>query len=207
MEKTDLLKQFKAYYSARQQPHILDLDEVHYISICGKGDPSGAGFSEHVQALYASAYVLKFMCKASGRDFAVAKLEGLWDFDEKKHSRISMSDAPLKIPRSEWNYRLMIRLPDYVNQEMVKQATEIAIEKKQLAQAKHVEYFILKEGKVVQMLHTGPFSDEPETLLKMQVFIEQHKFSKNGTHHEIYLSDFRKTPPEKLRTILREPVK
>lgn len=101
----------------------------------------------------------------------------------------------------------MIRLPEFVRTEEISTAIEQVIAKKQLARAREITLFNMREGKVVQMLHTGPFDLEPESLLQMQQFMTAHGLQRNGQHHEIYLSDFRKTAPQKLRTILREPVK
>jgi hypothetical protein len=118
-----------------------------------------------------------------------------------------MTDTTVEIPRSEWEYRLLIRLPDFVTKKDVEKAIESVTAKKDLPLAKDLEFFEMNEGKSVQMLHVGPFSTEPESLKVIEVFINENKFERNGLHHEIYLSDFRKTKPEKLKTILREPVK
>lgn len=206
MAKTDLSKQYKAYYTAKNKPESVDIDPARFLSICGKGDPSGAAFADNLQALYSTAYTIKFACKALDQDFVVAKLEGLWSFDETKYKNLSMEEAPTSVPRSEWDYRLLLRMPDFVTAEMLQNAIETVVSKKQIELAKQVVLFEMEEGKCVQMLHTGPFANEPETLKQMLAFISAHGFKKNGLHHEIYLSDFRKTPPEKLKTILREPV-
>lgn len=205
MEKLDLTKKYKTYYSAKEKPELVTIEEAFFLSITGKGDPSGTMFAEKISALYATAYTLKFACKAMGKDFVVAKLEGLWSFDEKEFGEYGMSEAPLKVPRSEWNYRMMIRLPDYVNQSQINQAIETVIQKKALQYVKDVEGYLMNEGTVVQMLHVGPFDQEPVTLEKMKQFMEAKDLKRNGLHHEIYLSDLNRTAPEKLKTILREP--
>jgi hypothetical protein len=207
MEKLDLTRKYKTYYKAGTKPEVVEIEEAQFLSITGKGDPSAPEFVDKIQALYATAYTLKFMFKAKGRDFGVAKLEGLWWFDETKYKSVSISEAPKKIPRSEWEYRLLIRLPDYVTDQAVKTSVKAVIEKNQLQLANDVRFFKMTEGKAVQMLHIGPFDREPESLEKMNEFMRANTFEKNGLHHEIYLSDFRKTPPGKLKTILREPVK
>ena|SRR6218665_1573135 len=205
--KTDLTKTYKSYYSAKAAPQLITIGKAQYISIIGKGDPSSEQFAQKIAALYPVAYALKFMSKAAGNDFTVAKLEGLWWFDERKFAGISMEDSPAKIPRAEWEYRLLIRLPEFVSKEQVQTAVETVSVKKKLPLAGEVEYFEMEEGECVQALHTGPFDKEPETLAEMNIFMVVNALAKNGLHHEIYLSDFRKTPPEKLKTILREPVK
>jgi hypothetical protein len=118
-----------------------------------------------------------------------------------------MATAPTDVPRSEWEYRLLIRLPDFVTKKDFHKAVNVVLEKKNIPLTKELEFFTMAEGKCVQMLHVGPYSTEPETLKEIGKFIETHKLKRNGLHHEIYLSDFRKTVPEKLKTILREPVK
>lgn len=207
MEKTDLTKVFKQYFSAKAKPELVEIEAAQFISITGKGDPSGDAFAASIQALYTAAYGIKFFYKEQGKDFVVSKLEGLWQFDLEKYKGIGMADAPAKIPRSEWEYRLLIRMPDFVSKQVVvKSLPEISI-KKENAQVKQVEWYEMKEGKSVQMLHVGPFSTEPESLALMAQFMAEKGLAHNGLHHEIYLSDFRKTPDSKLKTILREPVK
>ena len=207
MEKLDLTKEFKNYYTAKRSPELIDFGPVDYISITGKGDPSGEDFAHKIEALYSSIYSVKFNWKAKDKDFVVAKLEGLWWFDETKYKGKTVVNSPTEVPRSEWEYRLLIRLPDFVTQEDIKTAKETVLKKKQLELVNQVEYFTLHEGKCIQMLHVGPFSTEPESLAVIMEFSKKNNLQKNGLHHEIYLSDFRKTEPEKLKTILREPVK
>ena len=207
MSKLDLTKTDKIYYKAKTTPEIVFIEKANYISLTGKGDPSGKDFSEKIQALYTTAYIIKFMLKEVNNDFVVPKLEALWGFDNEKYASVSMDEAPQKIPRSEWNYRIMIRMPDFVTQEQTEEAIAIATNKKQNALAKTIEFFEMEEGKVIQILHIGPFETEPQTLKKIQEFSTENNLLQNGLHHEIYLSDFRKTAPEKLKTILREPVK
>lgn len=207
MEKLDLTKKYKSYFTAKNKPEIVEIEKAQFLSITGKGDPSSPAFLERIQAIYPLAYALKFFYKEKGKDFVVSKLEGLWWFDESKYKGFSMSEAPAKIPRSEWEYRLLVRMPDFVNEKTVREMKVQVIAKKNNAMISEVHLFQMQEGKCVQMLHVGPFSTEPESLLKLKDFCDQHRFEKNGLHHEIYLSDFNKTAPEKLKTILREPVK
>jgi hypothetical protein len=207
MEKLDLTKQYKSYFSAKPKPELVDIEKAYYVAITGKGDPSGEEFLARIQALYPTIYAIKFMFKAKGKDFTVSKLEALWWFDEALYQAISMADAPTKIPRSEWEYRLLIRLPNFVKEEDMEVGKQSVISKKNNTLVQEISYFGMQEGKCVQMLHVGPFSEEPTSLALIQTFCEEHQLQKNGLHHEIYLSDFNKTAPEKLKTILREPVK
>ncbi len=207
MEKLDLTKKHKTYFTARTKPEVVEIEKAQFISIQGKGDPNEKAFAERIEAMYPVAYAIKFAFKEKGKDFTVSKLEGLWWFDEKKYAAKSMSDTSIEIPRSEWEYRLLIRLPDFVTKKDFEKAVQAVVDKKDLAIAKQLEFFEMQEGKCVQMLHVGPFSTEPESLKVIEKFCTENKLTRNGLHHEIYLSDFRKTKPEKLKTILREPVK
>jgi hypothetical protein len=206
MDKLDLTKKYKAYFTAKTKPGLVTIEEAHFISITGKGDPSDQEFTNHIQALYPIAYTIKFMHKAQNRDFTVSKLEGLWWFDENKYPGKNITTAT-EVPRSEWEYRLLIRMPEFVTAKDLETAKEKVNEKKNVPLAARVEYITMNEGKCIQMMHVGPFSKEPESLAQIAAFSEQNKLQRNGLHHEIYLSDFRKTAPEKLKTILREPVK
>lgn len=207
MEKLDLTKQYKHYYTAKTKPELVVIEKAVFLSIAGKGDPSGQQYSEKIQALYSLAYTIKFQSKAQGKDFVVAKLEAQWWFDNERYANISMSEAPLKIPRNEWEYRLLLRMPEFVTAGTLATSKEILAKKKPVSFTEDVVFVQLEEGKCIQMLHVGPFDKEPESLLQIQKFSTENNLAKNGLHHEIYLSDFRKTKPEKLRTILREPVK
>lgn len=207
MEKLDLTKQYRHYYTAKPEPALVTIEAAQFLSVTGKGDPSGASFKKHIEALYATAYTLKFALKAGHRDFVVAKLEGLWWFDENRFSVHSASEASQKVPRSEWEYRLLIRLPDFITKKHVQEAQEAVLVKKQLIDVQYLELFNMEEGRCVQLLHQGPFATEPESLEKITAFMKEQRLNRNGVHHEIYLSDFNRTEPAKLKTILREPVK
>lgn len=204
--KTDFSKQYKEYYTAKNRPELIHIAPAVYLSIQGQGDPSEPLFADSVQALYSLAYGIKFYYKAKGADFVVPKLEGLWWFDEHKYSGLTMSTAPQQISRSEWHYRLLLRMPSQIKQEELELIKEEAAAKKLLPRQEEVCLHYMEEGRCIQMMHHGPFSKEPETLAVLQAYIEDYGFRRNGLHHEIYLTDFRKTPQEKLRTILREPV-
>jgi hypothetical protein len=207
MSKLDLTKHYKNYYTARTKPELTVIEKAQYLSLTGKGDPSAQLYSDKIQALYGVAYTIKFDHKARSQDFTVAKLEAQWWFDEQLYKNVSMQEAPQKVPRSEWQYRLLIRLPEFVSQEDITHAKDSFYKKKKMELVHEVGFYEMTEGKVIQMLHIGAFDQEPETLLQIQAFSDAHSLRKNGLHHEIYLSDFRKTAPEKLKTILREPVK
>lgn len=207
MNKLDLIKVYRTYFTARAKPELVTIEEAHFISIKGKGDPSAPAFAHNIEALYSTAYTIKFMYKAQNSDFTVSKLEGQWWFDENKFPGKNIETSAMEVPRSEWEYRLLIRMPAFVTANDLDIAKETVRKKKDIDLIDQVEFFTMTEGKSVQMLHIGPFSTELETLKQIGAFIDLNKLAKNGLHHEIYLSDFRKTAPEKLKTILREPVK
>jgi hypothetical protein len=206
MEKLDLTKTDKAYFTAKKTPHVVDINAARFLSLRGKGDPSDKEFTDNLEALYPVVYMIKFAFKAKEEDFVVSKLEGLWWYDEDRYKGKTI-DTAVEIPRSDWEYRLLIRLPDFVTKKDVETAVKSVIEKKNNQRASKVEYFEMTEGKCVQMMHIGPFSDERVSLKIMDEFMKTNDFKRNGAHHEIYLSDYRKTEAAKLKTILREPVK
>lgn len=197
--KLDLTKEYKTYYTAKTGPEVVEFAEIPFLTIEGKGEPGGKEFTTKVEALYPLAYSVKNICKKQGKDFGVPKLEGLWWVE---------SDRPaLEVPREEWQWKLLIRMPDFVTSEMVEKAKEEVFKKKGIELIKEIEFEKMKEGKCVQILHIGPYSTEPESLAKMKKLMEEENLVKNGLHHEIYLSGPRRVPEEKWKTILRQPVK
>ncbi|RFS22555.1 hypothetical protein DVR12_12185 [Chitinophaga silvatica] len=200
MVKLDLTKAFKKYFTATPQPQLVNIEKGLYLTITGQGDPDGEGFASSISALYSIAYAIKFSNKEKGKDFVVCKLEGFWWVDVKNVD-------PLTVPRSEWHYELAIMLPDDISQQQFEMAVKKVIEKKKSPLASQVELKKIEEGLSIQILHEGPFKKEPETLAILHNYILQEGYTMHGRHHEIYLSDFRKTAPEKLKTILRYPVR
>jgi len=141
------------------------------------------------------------LMKEEGKDFIVAKLEGLWWVD---------SDKPYtEVPREEWKWKLLIRQPEFITSEIVEKTKQEVIKKKKMEIINDVKFEKMKEGKCVQILHVGPYSTEPESIAKMREFMDKNNLVENGLHHEIYLvmAYPRRVPEEKLRTILRQPVK
>jgi len=199
MSRLDLVKEFKSYYRANDKSVIVEFEKIPYLSIEGKGEPAGKVFTKAIEALYPLAYGVKKVCKSQGKDFGVPKLEGLWWVKSNKPA--------LEVPRSEWYWKLLIRMPDFATSEIVKNAKEEVFKKKGFDLIKEIKFEILDEGKCVQIMHIGPYATEPETIQKMKDFITENNFNEIGLHHEIYLSDPRKTVPEKMKTILRQPIK
>jgi hypothetical protein len=199
MEKTDLVKQDKEYYSAKKKPELRKFSELIFLTISGKGEPAGIEFTKAVEALYPLAYGIKKICKQEEMDFAVPKLDGLWWVNSEKNA--------LEIPKTEWHWKLLIRMPDFVTAKTFEQAKIDVIEKKGIEKISEILFEKITEGKCMQILHIGPYSTEPESINLMKEYMEQNGLVEHGLHHEIYLSDPRKTVPEKMKTILRQPVK
>lgn len=200
MNKLDLTKEFKSYYSAAKTPELATMEKGLFLTITGKGDPNGATFAEVTEALYTVAYSIKSGSKQRGIDFTVSKLEGFW-WVENNHVN------PLEVPRDQWHYELAIRMPDHITRPLFSEAVLSAEKKKRSIFIRQVDLKYIEEGWCVQLMHIGPYSEEPVSLKKMDDFMQQQGLHMNGRHHEIYLSDFRKTAPEKLKTILRHPVR
>ncbi len=197
--KLDLKKEHKTYYKAKIIPEVVEFGEIPFLTIEGKGEPGGKEFTSKVEALYSLAYGVKNLCKKQGKDFVVPNLEGLWWVE---------SDKPaLEVPRGEWRWKLLIRMPEFVTSEIVEKAKVEVIQKKGIELVDEIKFEKLTEGKCVQVLHIGPYSTEPESLAKMRKLMEEKNLVENGLHHEIYLSDPRRVPEEKWKTILRQPVK
>ncbi len=197
--KLDLTKEYKTYYTATKKPELVEFGEAQYISIEGIGAPAEDEFNEKVEALYPLAFTIKNITKKDGNDFAVPKLEGLWWVE---------SDKPfIEIPRSEWHWQLIIRMPDFVTLKIVEKAKQEIIRKKKIELVKDIGLQKMKEGLSVQIIHVGPYATEHQTIWKINEFIKANNLVPNGLHHEIYLSDPRRVTHDKLKTILRQPVK
>ncbi len=200
MSKLDLRKELKRYYSAKRKPEILDVPPGRFLTYMGRGAPESEAYQAALTALYGMSYTLKFKSKAEGRDFTVMALEGLWWWDDP--TVFDLEDAP---PREEWNWRSMIRQPDFSTQEMVDEVRREVREKRGPAvDAVALETF--HEGLSAQIMHIGPYSEEGPTGRTLHTFIEESGYRMRGRHHEIYLSDPRRSKPENLKTILRQPV-
>ena len=151
-------------------------------------------------ALYGLSYTLKFKSKAEGRDFTVMALEGLWWLDDP--AVFDLEDAP---PRDEWNWKSMIRQPDFITQEKVDEVRP-EVRKKRGPAVDSVALETFHEGLSAQIMHLGPYSEEGPTGRTLHAFIEESGYRMRGRHHEIYLSDPRRSKPENMKTILRQPV-
>ncbi|WP_433701683.1 GyrI-like domain-containing protein [Nocardiopsis sp. CA-288880] len=201
-DKTDFKKTLDAYRAPRGRFRIAEIPDLHYLMIDGRGDPNTSpAFAQAVGALYPVAYKLKFASKRElGRDYVVMPLEGLWwaeDMDAFTAAR----------DKSRWDWTMMIMVPDWTDQDMFASAVERAAAANRPARLGDVRLERLSEGRCVQTLHVGPFDGEAGVLARMHhEFIPDHGLRMTGRHHEIYLGDFRRVAPGKMRTILRQPV-
>jgi len=179
----------------------VEVEEGKFLTIEGTGAPGSNEFQAKVNALYSIAYGVKMLMKKEGKDFTVAKLEGLWWVD---------SDKPCtEVPREEWRWKLLLRQPEFITSEIVEKARQEVIKKKKIKLANEVKLENIREGKCVQILHIGPYSTEPESIAKIRKLMEEKNLVENGRHHEIYLvmAYPKKVPEEKFKTILRQPAK
>jgi hypothetical protein len=204
-EKIDLCRELKAEYATPKKPAIVETTPGVYLSVSGKGSPEEPSFQTGIGALYGMAYTLKFMSKDCGRDFKVAPLEGVYWGARK--SRRDPHGFAAKTPRNGWHWQLMIRVPDFVGEADRAAAVEALLAKGKEKEVASVERLELHEGRCVQMLHVGPYAEEQRTIDAMEAFRREQGLEPDGLHHEIYLSDPRRVPPERLRTILRVPVR
>jgi hypothetical protein len=202
MSKTDFKKEIDAYRARRGRFQIVDVPDLRYLMIDGHGDPNaGPAFADAAEALYPLAYRLKFASKRIlSRDYVVMPLEGLWWADD-------MDSFTASRDKSRWDWTLMIMVPDWIDQEMFASTLAQAAAKASPRRLHDVRLGLLSEGRCVQTLHVGSYDDETETLARMHhEFIPDNGLQMVGRHHEIYLSDSRRVTPDKLRTILRQPV-
>ncbi len=197
--KLDLYKVHKAEYVTPKQPVLIQIKRAEYLAFTGRGAPAGEAFQKAVGALYNVAYTLKMAKKFAGQDYKVCNLEGLW-WGEKEAGDFALQ------PPDTWNWKLLIRVPDFISAKDLKDTIAALKEKGKPPETADVKLETLDEGQCVQMLHVGPYSTERETISKMIARAAEKGLSCHGLHHEIYLSDPRRVAPERLRTILRLPV-
>ena len=205
----DYKKEYKEFYMPKRMPAIVSVPKMNYIAVRGSGDPNeeDGDYKRAIGLLYAIAFTIKMSRKSDHKidgyfDYVVPPLEGFW-----WQEGIPGIDYSRKV---DFHWISVIRLPDFVTEDDFRWAVEEATEKKKQDFSK-VEYLTIEEGLCAQCMHIGSYDDEPATVLLMQEFIEQEGYELDITdkrrHHEIYLSDARKTAPEKLKTVIRHPIK
>lgn len=205
----DFKIEYKEFYMPKNKPEIVDVARAKYIAVRGKGNPNEVGgeYQQAVGILYAIAYTLKMSYKSDYKiegffEYVVPPLEGFWWQDNV--IGVDYSD------KSTFNWISVIRLPDFVTEADFSWAVETASKKKKM-DCSRAEYLTIDEGLCVQMMHIGPYDDEPASVAMMKAFLEENGYitdlNENRKHHEIYLSDPRKSAPEKMKTVIRHPIK
>lgn len=196
----DYKKDYKNIYVPKKNPQVIDVPEMMYLTIEGEGDPNQEAFRVATEALYSLSYAVKMSYKsndvpASYYEYKVFPLEGIWDLiDHTKGTE----------DKSNFKYTLMIRQPDFLTPELFERFRVLTFNKKKNPRVNDVKLEKITEGLSLQMMHIGPYDDEPASFVKMQKFCEENGYTRAVlTHKEIYLSDPRKSAPEKLKTVLR----
>ncbi|MGB5657784.1 MAG: GyrI-like domain-containing protein [Acidimicrobiia bacterium] len=201
MAKLDLKKEYRQLYNpSAKECSIVDVPEMQFLMVDGTGDPNtSVAYAEAIEALYALSYTLKFLSKtAEDVDYVVMPLEGLWwtpviaDF--------SIGD------KSAWEWTAMIMQPDHITAAHVATAAEEVRRKKNPPALDRIRFEPFREGLAVQIMYFGPYADEAPTIERLHQFANDSGYQLRGKHHEIYLGDPRRTAPEKLRTVIRQPV-
>ena len=205
----DFKKEYKEYYMPKNRPEIVNVPAANYVAVRGSGDPNeeDVAYKQAIGVLYAVAYTLKMSGKAGHRiegfyDYVVPPLEGLW-----WQEGVEGVDYTNK---ASFNWISLIRLPDFITEEELRWAAETASKKKEI-DCSAAEFLNVDEGLCVQIMHCGPYDDEPASIALMDAYIAENgyenDFSSSRLHHEIYLSDARRTAPEKLKTVIRHPIR
>lgn len=205
----DFKKEFKERYRPKNKPEIINVPEINYIAVRGKGDPNeeGGPYQQAIGVLYAIAYTLKMSYKTDYKiqgfyEYVVPPLEGFWW--QENIQGVDYSD------KSTFRWISVIPLPDFITKKDFEWAVEAASKKKKL-DCSPAEFLTIKEGLCVQIMHLGAFCEEPKTVEKMDSFLTANgyvnDFNKDRQHHEIYLSDARKVEPEKWKTVIRHPIR
>ena len=205
----DFKKEYKEFYMPKNKPEIVTVPRADYIAVRGKGDPNepDGAYKKAIGILYAVAYTLKMSYKTEHKiegffEYVVPPLEGFWWQDN--------ADGIDYTDKSAFNWISVVRLPEFVTEKGLRWAVETAGKKKKL-DCSSAEFLSIDEGLCVQIMHIGAFDDEPKTVALMDEYIAKNGYVNDITesrlHHEIYLSDARKTAPEKLKTVIRHPIK
>lgn len=199
--KIDYKREFKTLYApSAKQFSLVDVPTLNFLMVDGAGNPNSApAYAEAVSTLYAVAYALKFAVKQQlGTDYTVMPLEGLW-WAEKM-------ETFLKREKEAWQWTMMIMQPEMVTADLVQASIEQTEKKKDLPALSKVRFEPYAEGKAAQILYYGSYDDETDTIANLHQFIEANDYQLRGKHHEIYLSDPRRVAPEKLKTVIRQPI-
>lgn len=204
----DFKKEYKEFYMPKNKPEIVTVPKANYIAVRGKGNPNeeGGAYQQAISVLYAVAYTLKMSYKTDYKiegffEYVVPPLEGFWWQENVEGVDYSNKDT--------FNWISVIRLPDFVTKDDFNWAVDTATKKKKL-DCSSAEFLTIDEGLCVQIMHIGPFDNEPESVAIMDAYLEENGYendlSDTRLHHEIYMSDARKVAPEKWKTVIRHPI-
>jgi len=197
--KTDLKKTLPSYAARHGSFDIVDIPPMRYLAADAEGSPDAESFAGALAALFPLAYALKFASKREkDRDYVVPPLEALWWADDPAAFTAAYD-------KSAWHSTALILLPEWITDEDVEAAREAVAGKAPAEDLAGVRMQVLEEGRCAQTLHVGPFSEEGLVIEELHATLEKAGLALAGKHHEIYLSDFRRVAPEKLRTIVRQP--
>ncbi len=201
LDKIDLKKELKNLYNPlTKEVTVVDVPAMNFLLVNGEGAPESPQYREAIEALFSVSYTIKFMVKkGKGIDYTVMPLEGLWWADDM--TKFSTDR------KNEWKWTAMIMQPKYVTVDDVKVAVEVVKKKKNSAALPKVRFESFKEGPAAQIMYVGPFSAEGPTIAKIHAHIRNTGNMLSGKHHEIYLNNPATTAPEKLKTIIRQPMK
>ena len=204
MKKIDFKRELKHLYNPSAKKFaVVDVPEMQFLMIDGHGDPNVAQeYQDALEVLYGVAYKIKFASKKGlERDYTVPPLEGLWWAD-------NMDTFSTERDKSQWDWTMMIMQPDWITPSIFSDAVQIVEKQKGLPALAKLRLESYREGLSVQIMHVGSYDDEAPTLDRLHhEYMPTHGYTFNGKHHEIYLSDPRRTAPEKLKTVLRQPVR
>lgn len=202
--KHEWRKKEKGLYLPKNKPEIIEVPEYKFLTIEGEGNPNSEFFSEYISVLYALSYAIKMSPKKGVEvkgyfEYTVYPLEGIWDITEEAKKRYEG-----QIDKNDLVFKLMIRQPDFVDDNFFKKMVEQTKKKKPHILLEKVKFEKITDGKCIQMMHLGSYDNEPESFMLMEEFAEKNNLSRiSKSHREIYVSDFRKVAPEKLKTVLR----
>lgn len=202
--KYEWRKKEKQIYLPKNNPETIQLPEFQFLSISGAGNPNSDFFGDYISALYSVSYAIKMNLKKMPKpegymDYTVYPLEGVWDINDEAKKTF---DGNLN--KDDLVFNLMIRQPDFVEEDFVNEMIAFTKKKKPQELLDQLKFEKITEGTCIQMLHIGSYDDEPASFQKMESYAEQNGLTrKSKIHREIYLSDFRKVPQEKLKTVLR----
>jgi hypothetical protein len=202
MIKIDFKKELKHLYNpSAKKVETVDVPMMSFLMIDGSGDPNTAQeYKDSVEALFAVSYALKFMVKKEkGVDYGVLPLEGLWWTDDMTQFSVENKDM--------WKWTSMIMQPEYVTEDLVSKALEQVEKKKNPPALPKIKFESFHEGLSAQIMHIGPYSAEGPTIERLHNFIKENGYELKGKHHEIYLSDPRRSAPERMKTVIRQPLR